>query len=452
MTRAPLNPAPSLAERLAAHLAETGLLEGPGLALLAVSGGPDSMALLDLLAGMAPSLSLQLLVVHADHGIHQESARIAAQVERIARERYGLETLVRALALGAEAGETRARDARYKFFREAQQQRGARWLLTAHHADDQVETVLLRLLRGSGPTGLAGIPARGPGGLVRPLLPFTRRELQEHVQSLGIELFDDPANIDPRHMRSWVRAELLPMLESRLGAAARESLLAAQQHAAQDAVAWDLVLDALGTLDVRTGESRADIARAALAGYDGVLAARLVRAAARRAGLVVGPAQAARVAGFAAEAASGRRLDLGAGLEAEAAFERLIIRRAAPADAPLALAGEAGRARFGGFAVQWKKEPAPLKVSREGWTTWVSGGELTVRAPARGDRLVPLGGTGHRAVSRLLMEARVGRADRSRHPVVALDDRPLWIPGVCRGDAALPEPGTLAVRLDVEAS
>ncbi|MFI5206687.1 MAG: tRNA lysidine(34) synthetase TilS [Gemmatimonadales bacterium] len=288
MTLAPLPPLTPLAARLARHLEQTRLFEGPGLALVAVSGGPDSMALLDLLASLAPGLSLQLLVVHADHGIHKGSARIAAQVERIAKERHGLETLVRALALGADAGETRARDARYKFFREVQKQRGARWLVTAHHADDQVETVLLRLLRGSGPTGLAGIPARGPGGLVRPLLPFTRAELAEHVRSLGVQVFDDPANRDPRHMRSWVRAELLPMLESRLGSAARESLLAAQQHAAQDVVAWDLVLGALGTLDVRAGEARADIARAALAGYDGVLAARLVRAAARRAGLVVG--------------------------------------------------------------------------------------------------------------------------------------------------------------------
>jgi tRNA(Ile)-lysidine synthase len=451
VTRAPL-PSRPFQGRLAAHLEASGLFEGPGLALLAVSGGPDSLALLDLLAALAKDLSLQLLVVHADHGIHEESARIAEQVERIAKERYGLETLVRALSLGTDAGETRARDARYKFFREVQKARGARWLVTAHHADDQVETVLLRLLRGSGPTGLAGIPAKGPGGLVRPLLPFTRAELEEHVKSLGVPVFDDPANRDPKHMRSWVRAELLPMLESRLGSAARESLLAAQQHAAQDVVAWDLVLDALGTLDVRVGESRADIARASLAGYDGVLAARLVRAAARRAGLVVGPAQAARVASFAAEAASGRKLDLGAGLEAEAAFDRLIIRRATPAEAPLALAGDAGQGRFGGFAVQWRKERAPEKLVREGWTTWVAGGELTVRAPARGDRLVPLGGTGHRAVSRLLMEARVGRADRSHHPVVALAGRPLWIPGVCRGDAALPEPGTLAVRLDVEAS
>ena len=446
MTSAPLP------ERLRAHLAAARLLEGPGLALLAVSGGPDSMALLDLLAALARERALTLLVVHADHGIHEASARIADQVARIARDRYALETVVRPLALGAGASETHAREERYRFFRAVQRERQARWLATAHHADDQAETILLRLLRGSGPTGLAGIPAQGPDGLVRPLLPYRRAELLAHVRAAGLPAFDDPANTDPRHMRSWVRAELLPLLVARLGEdAALESLLAVQQHAARDVIAWDMVLDALGTLDVRSASGRADVARAPLAGYDGALAGRLVGAAARRSGLVVGPAQAARMAPVARQAASERRIDLGAGLEAEAAFDRLVIRRVEEADAPLALAGEEGQCRFGGFAVRWQRGNAPEHVGRGGWTTWVDRGDLTIRAPARGDRLVPLGGVGHRAVSRLLMEARVGRADRWRHPVIALDGAPLWIPGVCRGSAAVPAPGTLAVRLDVEA-
>lgn len=445
MSRAPLP------ERLRAHLDEAGLLEGPAEALLAVSGGPDSMAMLDLLAGIAPSRGLTLCVVHADHGIHPDSARIAAQVSRLARDGYGLETLTRTLALGADASETRARTARYGFFREVQRSRQARWLVTAHHADDQAETVLLRLLRGSGPAGLAGIPARGPGGLVRPLLPFRRSELAAHVITAGLTVFEDPANRDARHTRSWVRTELLPLLESRLGGAAVASLLAVRRHAAQDVSAWDQVLDALGTLDLRVAELRVDVARPALGGYDAVLAARLLRAAARRAGLVIGPAEAARVVRFAAEASSGRRLTLGAGLEAEAAFDRLIVRHAATAERPVALAGEQGGCCFGGFDVRWRREQAPERLERGGWTTWIAEGPLTVRGWATGDRLVPLGGVGHRSVSRLMMEARVGRADRGRRPLVVREDLPVWIPGVCRGDAAVPAPGTLALRIDVAA-
>ena len=441
----------TLAERLLVHLTESGLLEGPGLALLAVSGGPDSMALLAAMAEVAPRRNVSLLVVHADHGINPASGTVAEQVASVAKSRYGLETVTGRLELGAAAGETRAREARYRFFRDVQKERNARWLVTAHHADDQVETILLRLLRGSGPTGLAGIPEQGPGGLVRALLPFHREELAQHVRAKGLPVFDDPANRDPKHMRSWVRAELLPLLTSRIGDAATHSLLAVRHHAAQDLLAWDQVLGALTALDVKAEDGRADIARAPLAGYDGALGSRLLRAAARRAGLIVGPAQAERITAFAAMAVSGRRLELGEGLEAEVAFDRLIIRRAAAGDEPVAIAGEAGQCHFGAFAVRWVKEAAPERVSRTGWTTWVGSGALLLRHPARGDRMVPLGGVGHRSVSRLLMEARIGRADRWRHPVLARDGQPLWVPGVCRSDAALPAPGSLAVRLDVEA-
>ena len=140
-----------LPERLRAHLAGSRLFAEPGLAVLAVSGGGDSLALLDLLAGLAPALGLGLLVAHADHGILPGSAEVARRVAAVARERYGLEAATAALALGPGASETAARLARYRFLRALQAERSARYLVTAHHADDQVETVLLRVLRGSGP-------------------------------------------------------------------------------------------------------------------------------------------------------------------------------------------------------------------------------------------------------------------------------------------------------------
>src|SRR5207302_11307260 len=88
----------------------------------------------------------------------------------------------------------------------------------------QVETILLRLLRGSAPAGLAGMPARARGGLVRPLLAFTRDDLVEHVAARGLAVHDDPANRDPKHLRSWVRTVLLPLVSARLGARVRDDL------------------------------------------------------------------------------------------------------------------------------------------------------------------------------------------------------------------------------------
>ena len=96
----------------------------------------------------------------------------------------------------------------------------------------------------------------------------------------------------------------------------------------------------------------------------------------------------------------------------------------------------------------WRAEPAG-KATREGWHTWVTPGRGVVRAPAAGDRLIPLGGVGHRSASRLLMEARVPRSARAGYPVVARDAEILWLPGVCRSAARVPRAGEPALRLEV---
>ena len=118
-----------LAERVRRHAVAQRLFPEPGLAVLAVSGGADSLALLDLFAGLGPTLGLTLLVAHADHGIQAGSAGVADRVRELAAGRYALETVVGALALGPDASETRARTARYRFLRAVQGERRARYLL-----------------------------------------------------------------------------------------------------------------------------------------------------------------------------------------------------------------------------------------------------------------------------------------------------------------------------------
>jgi tRNA(Ile)-lysidine synthase len=330
-----------------------------------------------------------------------------------------------------------------------QAERGARWLVTAHHADDQAETVLLRLLRGSAPSGLAAIPRRGPRGLVRPLLAFTREELVAHARASGLRPVLDPANTDPRHTRSWLRTAVMPVIAARLGDAAREALLDAASHARAESRAWDAALDVLPGLDLRVENGACSVARSVLSGYDKVLAGRMLRAAARRAGWRIGPRAAARVVAFAAVASSGRRLDIAGGLVAEIAFDRLVIGKDATIPGPRSLSTDAGAARFGSFGIAWRREPAPERIERTSWTTWTRADAVAVRALEAGDRIAPLGGTGRRAATKLLMEARIARGDRAAWPVLVHEGEPFWIPGVCRGSALLPEPGALATRIDV---
>jgi len=180
-----------------------------------------------------------------------------------------------------------------------------------------------------------------------------------------------------------------------------------------------------------------------------VLAGRILRAAAARAGTHLGPASAARLARFARGAApSGRRLALGSGLEGEVAFGTLIVGPAPAAPPDVAIEARDGEARFGPFRLTWRSEPAPAGFPRGGWTTWLPLGPWVVRAARPGDLMAPLGGVGRRKVTRLLMEARVPRSGRASYPVVAEGDDVIWIPGVCRAAARVPEPRREAVRID----
>src|SRR5438067_12066520 len=296
----------SLLSHLRTHLARTHLLGEPVVALVAVSGGADSVALLDLLHTLTPELGLSLVVAHVDHGIRSDSGTVARQVGELA-EGYELPFEVGELSLGPDATETVARRARYAWLGEVQRRHGARYLETAHHRDDQVETILLRLLRGSAPAGLAGMPARARGGLVRPLLAFTHLDLVEHVTARGLPVHHDPANRDPRHLRSWVRTVLLPLVSARLGEGARADLARAGRAAALERRAWDRVLRHLPELGLRLDEHGFDVARGGVAGYDNALAVAVLRAAARRAGLVLSPRRARQLVRLARRP-SGRRL------------------------------------------------------------------------------------------------------------------------------------------------
>ncbi|MBK7595991.1 MAG: tRNA lysidine(34) synthetase TilS [Gemmatimonadetes bacterium] len=147
--------------------------------------------------------SAHLVVGHVDHGIAKESAKVAESVGWAASAR-GLRCFTTTLHLDAGTTETKARLARRTALRALATDGGATVIVLAHHADDQAETVLLRLLRGSGPAGLAGMAPRN-GPWVRPLLDLPRERLAAHVVAEGIVVWQDPANRDIRHLRSWLR-------------------------------------------------------------------------------------------------------------------------------------------------------------------------------------------------------------------------------------------------------
>jgi tRNA(Ile)-lysidine synthase len=445
----------SLDQRLLEHIRSVRLFPEPGTALLAVSGGPDSLALLDLFHAIASEIPLRLAVAHVDHGILPDSARVADQVVAVGAG-YHLPVQVERVDLGPGASETRARRARYAALRSVQRRVGARYVVTGHHADDQIETIVYRLLRGSGPAGLAGMQALGPGGLVRPLLPFRRRELEDWLvqrypePGSGPPVHRDPSNNDLRHDRVWIRSRVLPSLRERLGERLDLAMLNLAAQASGERAAWTALLRAFPDLGLTPVPRGVEVSMQPLLAVEPPLSEALLRALAREVGCLVGPKRSARLLAFVRGASSGRSVELGEGFLAEVSFGRLRLSRAM-SEAPLQPAewgrDRQGRLQWGTWEFVWRPESAGVS-SRASWTIWAEPGCGLVRAAAAGDRLRPFGGTGHRAVSRILMEARVARRMRKHHPVVLHSDRLIWVPGVCRGQVAVPPAGSMAVRLE----
>lgn len=211
---------------------------------IAVSGGPDSTALLWIAAQWRKSRKSgpDLLALTVDHGLRKESSREANAVRALAKKLGVAHRTLRWTGNKPKTGlQEKARDARYELLATAAKKAGARTLLTAHTLDDQAETVLLRLLRGSGPAGLQGMAERSPcpGApwltLARPLLAIPKARLIATLKTAEVDFAEDPSNRDPRHARPRLRA-LLPHLEAEGLSAARLSLLAIRLQRAEDAL------------------------------------------------------------------------------------------------------------------------------------------------------------------------------------------------------------------------
>jgi tRNA(Ile)-lysidine synthase len=232
-----------------------------GAVCVAFSGGADSTALLAALAGGAGA-QLQLRAVHVHHGLHADAGLWSAHCRKFARNLSVPLKIIRIdvkRARGASL-EAQARAARYAAL--ACELRAGEALLTAHHADDQLETVLLQLLRGAGIAGIAAMPELAPfanGTLVRPLLSRSRAELAAWAQSHGFDFVEDATNADERLDRNYLRRQVLPLVRARW----RGCAVAVGRSARHAAEAQDL-LDDIGRTDANRAADGAELAVAVL--------------------------------------------------------------------------------------------------------------------------------------------------------------------------------------------
>ncbi|HEY0555888.1 MAG TPA: tRNA lysidine(34) synthetase TilS [Thermoanaerobaculia bacterium] len=425
---------------------EAPLARGEGV-LVAFSGGPDSTALLWGMSRLAADRGFRLAAAHLDHAGDPGSAARAEAAARLAA-RLGVLLVTERREPGGLPGargdspEAAGRRARYEFLERTRAGLGARWIATAHHRDDQAETVLLRLLFGSGVEGLAGVrPVHG--AVVRPLLGVPRSALLAALAAVGLAAVDDPTNRDLAVPRNRVRHRLLPALAADdPEIAERLARLASRARGAAATVDRQLS-DRLAEMAIPGKDGGIAIDRGALESLPTTLWPFALAWLHRRAGAPYPASEAARAELL--RQLSRRRhagCDCGDGWRWQAAGDLLLLR-----------CPQGARERVGDFTYTLKV-PGELEIpeiavrvrlSRGAVEPWMFSGSavraglalpllegdlVTIRNRRPGDRIHPLGGSGSRRLKEVLIDRRVPRHVRERLPLLVVGERIAWAPGV----------------------
>jgi len=411
--------------------------------VLAVSGGRDSMSLLHAAAARAGNGRIACVATF-DHATGVHSARAAALVMRVAGE-LGLEAIsARARTTGRSEADWRAQ--RWSFLRTVARERDAQ-VATAHTRDDQIETVLMRAMRGAGARGLAALEARPgdselhPHAIVRPLLSCSRARVAAYAARAGLEWMEDPSNARADHLRNRIRHDLLPAL-TRAKPSLPAELLSIGRRAAELRGQVERFVDRELPVEVRDGAIL--IARDILLRYDAQELALLWPAIVARVGATLDRRGTERLVAFTTIERHGARIQLSGGFEAVSHRGVLIVRKV-DAAAPDGARGLSAGVQVGSFRFDARDEDVVSLWSAE----LPVGRRLTVRAWHPGDRMVPAGGDARR-VKGLLRDAGIDAASRSAWPVVLADDEIVWVPGVRRSSAASARSGRPVVTYHCE--
>jgi len=417
-------------------LQEAGLQAGAGL-VVAASGGIDSTVLLDVLDG----LGYRLHVAHLDHALRSDSAADGRFVADEAQWR-GLPCSVERCDVSAYARteglslEEAGRRQRYAFLDQVADRVGAEFIVLGHHADDQAETVILRLLRGSGATGLGGMEIAREGRYLRPLLRVRRAEIEEYARQQGLRYREDLSNRDPRFLRNRVRGELMPLLKSYNSNIAEVLNRTAALLKAEDDLLAKLTQEALDTVVCERCDDKVALDSTRLLSYHIAMQRRVLRAALQGLAAADGPFDFARVEQVRGWIGAGdKRLRvLGAGLRGQSCGTRYILRRgqrppvARGFDIPgvLVLREHGVKIRVQVVSPEHFDKSqlggAQVALDADRLGAWVQ-----VRSLRPGDRFQPLGMEGHKKLSDFLIDAKWPKISRDEVLVLTRGEEIAWV-------------------------
>jgi len=422
-----------------------GMLEAGDRVIVGVSGGADSVCLLDILWHLRDEFEIELIVAHFDHGLrpHEDEGETRFVRKLASSMNLPFET-ARWLnrAKGRSTSEEKAREARYLYLEEVARKNKAQKIAVAHTLDDQAETVLMRLLRGSGATGLSGIPPCRDGRIVRPLLETARNEILAYLERRGLSYMTDSSNLEANYLRNRIRLQVMPLLRrlqprliERLGETAQ---LLREEDQFMDSLAREWV----EREGMREAEREVSLPVSTFNSLSPALkrrVTRLITGEVKGNLLRIGRTHVQAVCRLASSQAPQGAVHLPGEMRVKKRYDRLIFttaREEAPPSFHITIPGP------GIFTlpeipltfdlVEMDREEAPAFPSSRD-TALLDASRirypLVVRNPRPGDRFVPLGMKGHRKIKDFFIDLKVPSTVRSRTPLLCCGDIPVWVCG-----------------------
>ena len=416
------------------HEAVRAAVGGVDRVVLAVSGGVDSMTLLD--AGCAVLPTHRIVVATFDHGTGAHAAAAVAHVQHEAAKR-GVGCLVERASTPL-AGEAAFRDARWAFLRDVARTARAR-VCTGHTEDDQIETVLLRLMRDAGARGLAALYATND--VLRPLLTLRRATIDAYARQRGVRWIEDPSNRGREFRRNRVRHDMLPALRS-VNPSIDATLLAIALDAARwrgDVETLCRTLDGVRTIDDGRGLS---VPVGVFSASPAESARLLWPELAGRVGTVLDRRGLERLSEFTVNSRVGARVQLSGGWEVSRGRNSFGLRHESAREATAETSVLSDGTRFGDWTFRAEASAVLTSSPRDSWSAWLpTDAPLYVRLWRAGDAMTVGRRGSRRKVKQLLSAAGVTGHERAGWPVVVSGDDIVWIPGVRRNEAAAARSG-----------
>jgi len=432
----------------------------PGATLIVgLSGGADSTALLDLLATL-PAYPVRLIAAHLNHALRgvdsdadEQFCRELAAGHAIPFESRRVD--VRALAAGESLNlEDAGRRARIAFFDELRARWQADAVCLAHHADDQAETVLMRLLRGSGMTGLSGMPWRNGRGYIRPLLDINRREIESYLGWRQLTWREDASNLDTAYLRNRIRHDLLPLLEG-YNPAIRTALTATAAILSDEEQLLETLTRQAADQVCRFSDSAASCDIRLLVSHPPALQRRLIR---HMLSQVAGGLEqfshrhTEDILQTVTSARPNLRTSLPRGLVALREYDRLVIKAIGmphPTAADINIPGPGVYQLPDGSRLRIEETTTPVDPAGDNTTAYFDTGRMPfpwhVRTFRPGDRIQQLGMTGRKKVKDLFIDEKIPPARRDRIPLLFCGDELIWVVGLRTAHPARVDAGSTQV-------